>query len=77
MTMADQGTPQPSVNDSGSFGWAVLGFIIPLVGLVLFLAWNNVKPKCAKMAGMGALVSVILGIIAGIISANFSYVWIP
>lgn len=59
---------QPAVYDSGSFGWAILGFLIPLVGLVLWLAWIDIKPKSAKMAGMGALVSVILGIVGGILS---------
>ena len=45
-------------NDSGSFGWAVLGFFIPLVGLILWLVWKDTKPKSAKMAGIGALVGV-------------------
>ncbi|KAA8825704.1 hypothetical protein EMO91_12070 [Bifidobacterium myosotis] len=38
----------------------MLGFFIPLVGLILFLVWKNEKPLSAKKAGMGALVSVIL-----------------
>ena len=54
--------PQPGYsqqsNDSGSFGWAVLGFFIPLVGLILWLVWKDSKPKSAKMAGIGALVGV-------------------
>ena len=45
-------------DDSGSFGWAVLGFFIPLVGLILWLVWKDTKPKSAKMAGIGALVGV-------------------
>lgn len=45
-------------NDSGSFGWAVLGFFIPLVGLILWLVWKDTKQKSAKMAGIGALVGV-------------------
>ena len=45
-------------NDSGSFGWAVLGFFIPLVGLILWLVWKDSKPKSAKMSGIGALVGV-------------------
>ena len=49
--------------DSGSFGWAVLGFFIPLVGLILYLVWKDEKPKSAKRAGKGALVSVILYLI--------------
>lgn len=46
--------------DSGSFGWGLLGFCIPIVGLILFLVWKGDKPKTAKMAGMGALISVIV-----------------
>ena len=57
---APQGYQQPNPTDTGSFGWAVLGFFIPLVGLILFLVWKNEKPLSAKKAGMGALVSVIL-----------------
>lgn len=61
----------PVVTDSGSFGWAVLGFFIPLVGLILFIVWKQTKPKCAKMAGIGALVGFVLGIIMSIVSSVF------
>lgn len=54
---------QAVVYDSGSFGWAILGFLIPIAGLILWLAWIDVKPKSAKMAGVGALVSVILSVV--------------
>ena len=59
---------QQAVYDSGSFGWAILGFLIPLAGLILWLAWIDVKPKSAKMAGIGALVSVILSIVFTILA---------
>jgi len=49
-----------SVQDSGSAGWGVLGFFIPIVGLILFIVWNSSKPKSAKSAGIGALIGVIL-----------------
>ena len=72
----DENAPvQPTVadpNDSGSFGWAVLGFIIPLVGLILFLVWRDTKPKCAKKAGVGALVSVILSVVLSVLGAILS-----
>lgn len=44
--------------DRGGFLWGLLGFCIPIVGLVLFLVWRDSKPKTAKAAGIGALVSV-------------------
>ena len=52
-----------NVNDNGGFLWGLLGCCIPIVGLVLFLVWKDQKPKTAKAAGIGALVSVILAIL--------------
>ena len=49
--------------DRGGFLWGLLGCCIPVVGLVLFLVWRDEKPKKAKAAGIGALVSVILTIL--------------
>lgn len=49
--------------DRGGFLWGLLGCCIPVVGLVLFLVWRDEKPKTAKAAGIGALVSVILTIL--------------
>lgn len=54
---------QPPVNDSGSIGWGVLGFCIPIVGLILFLVWKDQKPRTAKVAGIGALIAVIISVI--------------
>ena len=49
--------------DSGNIGWGILGCCLPVVGLILFLVWKDNKPKTAKAAGIGALVSVILCIL--------------
>ena len=57
--------PQPA--DTGSFGWAVLGFFFPLVGLILFLIWKTERPVSAKQAGMGALASVIINVVLWLI----------
>ena len=57
------------VTDNGGFLWALLGFCIPVVGLILFLVWKGDKPKTAKAAGVGALVSVILSVVFYVISA--------
>lgn len=64
---ASQNTTTPAVTDNGGFGWGVLGCCIPIVGLVLFLVWKDTKPKTAKAAGIGALVSVIATVVLYII----------
>lgn len=51
---------QPATVDNGGFLWGLLGCCIPLVGLILFLVWKDTKPKTAKAAGIGALISVIV-----------------
>ena len=60
----------PAVVDKGGFGWGLLGWCVPIVGLILFLVWKDTKPKTAKAAGIGALVSVILGVV--IYAATFA-----
>lgn len=57
-----------NVVDNGGFLWGLLGCCIPVVGLILFLVWKDSKPKTAKAAGIGALVSVILAVIYYIIA---------
>lgn len=54
---------KPDVVDNGGFLWGLLGCCIPIVGLILFLVWKNERPKTAKAAGIGALVSVCIGIL--------------
>ena len=61
----------PAAEDSSGFGWAVLGFFIPIVGLILYLVWKTEYPMRARSAGKGALVSVILGVIVYVIAIVF------
>lgn len=61
-------TSKPSAReDNSSFGFAVLGFFIPIIGLVLFLIYEGTKPKRAKSAGTGALIGFICKIVLSII----------
>ena len=63
-------TNDPSVADADSgskAGWGILSFLIPLVGLILFLMWKNERPQTAKVCGICALVSFIASIVIGII----------
>lgn len=54
-------------DDRSSFGFAILGFFIPIVGLILFLIYEGKKPKRAKSAGKGALIGFITKIVLSII----------
>jgi len=53
--------------DGSSFGFAFLSFLIPLVGLILFIVWNKTYPRKAKSCGTGALIGFIVGIVFSII----------
>ena len=67
--------------DGPSFGFALLGFFLPVVGLIIYLVMNDDRPQKAKSAGKGALVgvitSVVTGIITGIIIAIICCITIP
>lgn len=56
-------------NDAPSAGFAVLGFFVPLVGLILYLVWKDKMPLRAHSAGKGALISVIIGVVFSVIYA--------
>lgn len=45
------------------FGWGVLGFFIPVAGLILYLTWKTDRPKASKAAGIGALVCLIFNVV--------------
>lgn len=53
--------------DSLSLGFAIFGFFIPIVGLILFLIYEEKKPKRAKSAIKGALIGFITEIVLAII----------
>ncbi len=53
---------QAPTNDTGSFSWALLGFCIPIVGLILYLVWKDSQPLNAQAAGKGALISVVISV---------------
>ena len=66
-TRLDNTQNQTNYEDKPSFGFAILGFFIPLVGLILFLIYEGKKPKRAKSAGKGALIGFITKIVLSII----------
>ena len=57
----------PASQDTGNMGWGVLGFFVPIAGLILYLCWMDERPKDARIAGKGALISVIVGVALSVI----------
>ena len=57
--------------EGSKFGWGVLGFFIPLVGLILFLVWMKDKKRASKAAGIGALIGFIFSIISTVLLITF------
>ncbi|GEM_PF-3402695 len=46
--------------DEGNIGYGIIGFCVPVAGLVLYLVWREERPEDSKYAGMGALINVIV-----------------
>ena len=46
--------------EGGTFGWAVLGFLLFPIGLILFFIWRREYPKRAKSSGKGAFLGLVL-----------------
>ena len=66
--------PQANPTDAPSGGYAVLGFFIPIVGLILFLTWKDSFPLRARSAGKGALIGFIVGVILSIAAVIIPFI---
>ena len=67
---------EPEEQDEPSVGLTVLGFFIPIVGLILYLRYNNDdQPLKAESAGKGALfgfcAAVGLAVLGGLFGRLF------
>ena len=77
------GTPiaeqQTASNETSGVWFAVLGLFVPVAGFVLFLVFQNKKPRWSKYAGIGALVGAIaktvISIILVVIYFAFASTW--
>lgn len=54
------GKTNPVKEEKGSVLLGILGFMFPLIGLILYLAMMHSEPKKAKSAGKGALTAFII-----------------
>ena len=66
VALNEQTAPAASA-DRPNAGFAVLGFLIPLVGLILYLVWKGTYPLKAKSCGKGALIGVIAEVVLYVI----------
>ena len=64
---AAQPAPYPVERDESSFGYGVLSFLFPLVGLILYLVWHDTTPLKAKSCGIGALIGFISGVVLTVV----------
>ncbi len=53
------GNTKVSPDDAPSGGFAFLGFLIPILGLILYLVWKPEYPMRAHSVGKGALIGFI------------------
>ena len=63
---------KPPVDGSIAFLWGLIGYFIPIIGLILFIVWKENRPKDSKAAGIGALIRVILITIAAIVFVSIA-----
>ena len=52
----------------------LLGFFIPIVGLILYLVWKETSPSKAKAAGYGALIGFVISLCGGLIAGIFALI---
>lgn len=62
----------PVGEDTPSTGLNILAFLIPLVGLILYLMKHEQQPNQAKAIGKWAIIGFIVGIIFSIIYSAIS-----
>ena len=65
--MTRAGAGQTDQTDAPNTGWAVLGFFIPIAGLILYVMNKDTMPLKAKSAGKGALIGFIVSTVLSIV----------
>ncbi len=61
-------------NDAPSTGLAILCFLYPIIGLILYLIWNESSPLKAKSCGKGALIGVIVSAVVSVLSTIIYFI---
>ena len=61
------GIPEEKISSGAKFGWTVLGFFFPIVGLILYCVWKDTKKEASKASGIGALIGFCFNILITIL----------
>ena len=56
----DSKLPRRALSTAENFLFGLLSFLVPALGVVLYIVWREDLPQTARIAGACALVSVIL-----------------
>ncbi|MBQ8550549.1 MAG: zinc-ribbon domain-containing protein [Clostridia bacterium] len=64
-------TPAPKSNDAPNIGYAILGFFMPIVGLILYLVEKDKSPLAAKSALKGMLIGIAVSVVLFILYVIF------
>ena len=56
---------QPEKDQSVSVGLVILSVLLPLFGLIYWAVKAKVRPKCAKVCGIAAIISWALSFLLG------------
>ncbi len=69
---ASNSSQSARTNDKGAGGIVILCFLIPLIGLIMYLVWKENRPKSSKQAGIAAIIGAVFYLFINIIS-NATY----
>ena len=65
--LRDSGISTTETDLNPSAGLNVVSFLWPIVGLILYLVYNDKSPRRAKECGKWALIGAIVGIVVAIV----------
>ena len=68
-----QNNIQPQSNLGNPIIWGILGYFVPLAGIILFFVWKSTNPKHGNAAGIGALINIGLSIVVVIFYLIFLF----
>lgn len=60
------------IYDDNHISWSIMGFIIPVLGIFLYMLWKNTKPKTSLRILKWSIISFFIIVLLSITSVFFS-----